>query len=79
MSRSTVFLGAHVAPELRAHLEDWAEEEERSLSNLVTKLIRGSLIKSGHYPFPLDQSNTEPQRKQWPEITLQPPVKITLL
>lgn len=72
-----VFLGAYVRPEVRRQLERWAIEEDRSMSNLVTRLIRDDLVKSGDYPSTHPEKEPEPPR--WPEIRIAPPVRMTIL
>jgi hypothetical protein len=72
-----VFIAAYVSPKAKQELASWAKEEDRSVSNLITRLIREDLEKSGFYPA--TGRENEPQRKTWPEITLAPPVKLQML
>ena len=37
------FIGAYVSAELKAELQEWAKEEDRTLSQQVTRLLRGAV------------------------------------
>ncbi len=44
-SGQNIGVTAYISPEMKKELEEWADEEERSMSWLVAKLIEEALLR----------------------------------